>query len=457
MKTVAAFLQIAGIQPLADLIFSTILFKVLYRSELFVRSTHHQINMSGDISKFKRARARLRGTAAAEIPVPFDVSCECGGRVTGIRTSSWQQTSCPSCHTSCFLLPANVYPSTDSVESHVIGGTFGHRLRVVAGEVLVPQKRRLRSQGDVLSKNRSRTENDSAAGNEPASTQPRRWRSPRRVLSGFHPVRFVRRAFSPFRLLLAGIIMIVSTTGYWVYQSRQYEAARTTWHKETDAIPSLVEQYQIEELEQALGRAAKAGRLLGLSGQKWRYVLNLLDETRAVRSIYRTTVPELISEVREQIETGSQLPDSLRLELKRVSFVVDGYIDPVDSRSGSYLLDIPAGSAGHAVSVQMRLPQLGDYLNQNETHRFVFAFRLSDIELNGNSARQTWTLTVAPESFVLLTSVKYCEQLGFPVSDDPSLTDILLSQRTFIEESESWAERRKQHLRQHIARRSSHH
>lgn len=251
--------------------------------------------------------------------------------------------------------------------------------------------------------------------------------------------------------------MIVSTTGYWVYQSRQYEAARTTWHKETDAIPSLVEQYQIEELEQALGRAAKAGRLLGLSGQKWRYVLNLLDETRAVRSIYRTTVPELISEVREQIETGSQLPDSLRLELKRVSFVVDGYIDPVDSRSGSYLLDIPAGSAGHAVSVQMRLPQLGDYLNQNETHRFVFAFRLSDIELNGNSARQTWTLTVAPESFVLLTSVKYCEQLGFPVSDDPSLTDILLSQRTFIEESESWAERRKQHLRQHIARRSSHH
>ncbi|MCH2201917.1 MAG: hypothetical protein MK102_08100 [Fuerstiella sp.] len=413
--------------------------------------------MSGTISKFKRLSARLRGTAATEIPSSFDVHCDCGRQITGVRSSSWQQSTCPSCHSTFFLLPANVYPSTGSVKSNVIGGTLGHRLGVVAGEMLRRKKQRTRSTGKApVIRGIQSQKKESETANQTNPAQSVRWRPPRGSVLSVSPLRFVRRTFSPFRLLLTGMIVTVGSTIYWAFQNHQFEAARAAWHKETDAIPGLMNQSRFEQLEQVLGRATEAGRRIGLRGREWRYVLNLLQETRAVRSICNATLPELLSEASAQPLTENQISNSLELELMRGTFVIDGYIDPVDSNSGSYVLDIPVPLERPSVSVIMQLPRLGDYFTRNVTHRFVFAFRLAGVELFDNFGQETWNLTVAPESFVLLTSAKHCEQLGFSVTADPSLNDLLLSQRTFVEESQQWAGRREEPSPQQDMRRSHH-
>ena len=91
--------------------------------------------MIASIDKLKRMKARLSNDAATEIEVPYEVVCECGETVTGIRRDTWIEAECQDCYQSLFVLPTNVYPATPSVPSEVLGGTFSERLKVVISEI----------------------------------------------------------------------------------------------------------------------------------------------------------------------------------------------------------------------------------------------------------------------------------------------------------------------------------
>ncbi|MEO2033734.1 MAG: hypothetical protein ABGZ35_16780 [Planctomycetaceae bacterium] len=410
--------------------------------------------MSESISQFKRTIARLRGTVAEEIPAPFDIRCDCGRAVTGIRSASWEQISCPECRTALFLLPSNVYPSTASVGNDVIGGTFGHRLKVVVAEVL-PGRRRDQRMPDG-SPPANGTVVDKAADGSGTTEKPPPKRLPRISLPTLNPAKIARRVLSPFRLLVMGMILVLSATGYWIYHRSQHEAARKIWHDTTDAVEALVEQGEFERLEETLSKATAAGRLIGQDGDEWRQILNLFHETQALTAVSFATLPSLLAELSTEQPLDDQELQSFTSDLTSGTFVIDGYIDPVGNEPGDYLLDIPAMSGEHPVSVSMQLPQLDDYMEQNADHRLVFAFRLGSVEQPVDAQRDAWQLVVAAESFVLLTSEEHCRQLGFSVDSDPSLAVLLASQQAFVEESDRWAGRH-QELADQLAREQENH
>ena len=407
--------------------------------ELEPATTSRKLLMSESISQFKRTIARLRGTVAEEIPAGFGIKCDCGYEVTGFRSSSWQQINCPECRRTLFLLPSNVYPSTASVRNDVIGGTFGHRLRVVVGEVLPGRRRHERMPEKPPSANGVVADKASDASGSTEKPPPRRL--PRISFPTVNPAKIARRVFSPFRLLVMGMLLVLGATSYWMYHRSQHETARNTWRDSTDAVSALIEQGEFELLEQTLSKATEAGRLIGQDGREWRQILNLLHETQALTSVCFATLPSLLSEVSAQQPLAPPELQSFKSDLMGGTFVIDGYIDPVGDGAGEYLLDIPAMSGEYPVSVTMQLPQLDDYMTQNTARRFVFAFRLASVEQPVDTGRDAWQLAVAAESFVLLTSEQHCQNLGFSVESDPSLAELLASQRTFVEESDRWARR----------------
>ena len=396
--------------------------------------------MSDSVTKFKRLSARLRGTAAKEIPAPFALNCECGCRLTGVRNSSWQQCTCPDCRAAVYLLPSNVYPSTGSVVNDVIGGTPGHRLRVVASELVSgwrgdPATKPSASDSGVRSKDDSTDTDD--PGTRKASA---RRRQPKISLPRASPVDVARRTFTPFRLLVTAMLLVVGTTGILVYQGRQLEAARRAWRESKDSVVTLLTRGDFDSLQETLSEATAAGRQIGQEGSEWRVILNLDQETRALASVCSATLTSLLSDASARQPLNEYDLGQLKSDLMGGTFVVDGHIDPVTGSSGTYVLDIPAMFGHQSISVMLQLEQFDEYLDRNESRRCLFAFRLSGIAPPPDH-RDVWQLDVDSESFVLLTSEQHCEHLGFSVKSDPAVADILTRQREFVEKSVNWAAR----------------
>ncbi len=389
--------------------------------------------MAPTVSKIRRFTARLRGTAAEAIPVSFEVQCECGCQVTGTRGTSWKQVDCPECSATLYILPAIVYPSTASVHSEVIGGSISHRLRVMAGELLFH-----RSKAPAAKKVASR-QKDSGTG-KPV-TAPRR-SLPRVSLPKFNPLQLTRRLFTPIRLLALAIVLLVTGTGYWMYNRSSLEQARQTWRESTDAIPGLLEGDDFEQLQEQLLAATQAGERLGRQGQEWRRISNLLMETHAVNSVSFETLTELLSDLAMQPSGEDADPGSVESALMQGVFIVDGYMDPADGGRGTYTLDMPVMTGDTPVRVLLALPPNHEYMSQNESRRLICAFQINGVSAAGSPGIGSgWQVDVDPQSFVLMTSERHCRELGFSLESDPSLADVLLRQRTFVDESAEWEQR----------------
>jgi len=393
--------------------------------------------MSESSEKLKRLSARLRGTVAEEIPAQFEIKCECGSLVSGVRGTSWQQSTCSECHTVLYLLPTNVYPSTDSVINDVIGGTFSKRLRVVLSEVLPLGKQKRKTRQKLTSPSKDETTSggtgkklDTTAGTGTAVQSPR-WRIPKISLPRINPAKIARRIFTPIRLLMLGMLLAVGLTTYWLYHRTQVDAAERIWREAQDTIPQLLADGDFQALQVTLANATDAGRLTGQNGPKWRLTTNLFEETQAVTGICYDTLPELLA---EKVGRKTSALDAVVDQY----FVLDGYIDPVGDESESFVIDIPAMSGQQSVMVTLQLPPLADFVPVHSGQRYVFAFKLSGAEMHDGFHE----LRVAPESFVLFTSEEHCDQLGMSVQSDPALAEVLANQKAFVEESLRWRNRR---------------
>ena len=94
--------------------------------------------MSSLLAKLAKAKSRLFGSAPESIAVPFEVPCDCGHRVTGIRRTSYQIAVCSACQSSIYVLPVNVYPTTKRIRSEVVDGPVLERVgRIPGGGLLL--------------------------------------------------------------------------------------------------------------------------------------------------------------------------------------------------------------------------------------------------------------------------------------------------------------------------------
>ena len=396
--------------------------------------------MPGTVEKLKRMKARLHGAADASVAVPFEVQCECGETVRGIRRKSWIEAECQNCCQSVFVLPANVYPSTKTVPSEILGGTFSERLKVVISELFPkppPAKKSKPKPTKTKTADATQTATDTADEVPQTAPQPRTRR--KLVLPRIDVRGAVKRTFTPFRLLMLSMIGVLGLTGYWVAHQRAVETAQQTWLRCADEIGVLLNDQKIVELETVLGTAVAAGRVLGKSDPDWRATLNLFQESAAVNSM---AASDLLSAFHRAYDEREQLlEDAAKTVLDSAqtgTFVFDSYLTPDDSQSETFRVELPATPGRHRVQVTVSLPQIAQLLEATGDGRVFFAARLKSVETPVTATDAPWKLTVEPASFVLFTNEKLCEQIGMPVTYDPDLAIVLERQKQFVKGSATW-------------------
>lgn len=191
---------------------------------------------------------------------PYQFVCECGARVAGLRESRFQQFPCEACSRVVFVLPVNVYPrpaparkpvertSSEEPEPEPARRPSADTDSNEFGETPLPPTRRKKSAPDIEGGVRPRR--------KPSEPQPKP--PPRHSLEQPR-----RRNLTPFRMIAAGIGLLVLATGLGLGWRWRVEHARST-------LPVALEQGLVAfgernfvKAAQELGRAKAAVDILG--------------------------------------------------------------------------------------------------------------------------------------------------------------------------------------------------
>ena len=280
-------------------------------------------------ARLNKARSRLLGTAAKDIVVPFELPCDCGDRVTGIRRGSYQIGTCTACDARIYVLPVNTYPATKRVPSEVLAGTVTSRLSVILRDLVVgepvstPERQSSAKAADVPGQRRSGptavseavpAASDSSDGEKSPENRSRKSNARTKLSSAAAALAaeqilveeavvrvprpglavVMRRFFTPFRLLMLSAAVLVAVTGGWIVTQRRMEDARKTWRREMDVAEQALEAKDLSALHDSLSKALAAANTLQRDDAESRRAGSLLLQTQAVQNLSSTDLISML-------------------------------------------------------------------------------------------------------------------------------------------------------------------
>ncbi|GAB5440513.1 MAG: hypothetical protein Fues2KO_08620 [Fuerstiella sp.] len=395
--------------------------------------------MATAAEKFKRLRTRLSGQPE-DIQQSYEKTCQCGEVLSGMRRTSWIQVECPQCYEAHFLLPVNVYPSTESVPSEVLGGSFRERLAVVVQELLPSRDK---AADESSTSETSPKKKRSAGDGDSATAQPEdARRSLRERLRGLVPRIDLRqlaaRTFTPFRMLMLAIIGVVGLTIYWSGYQQRVDEARQTWLSTEEEIAQYVAGSDFTNLQLVLRQAVDAGRVLNLDDADWRQRLNLLDETESVLAMSGDSLLTAFHVAYEDGQLSADAAQQVTATATSGVFLFDTYLSA--SADAVPTLEFPATPGQHSVRLFAPFAALEKLAIGAPEGRIVCAARIAEV-LAPTESNPSWQVLLDADHFVLMTSLRHCEAVGLSPDDDPGLQVVLDWQREFVVDSDTWDDR----------------
>ena len=196
--------------------------------------------------------------------------------------------------------------------SEVLGGSFSDRLQAVVSELLPAKKK--------PSKKAAEKAVVAATAAPAVAVKRKHWFS----LPHIDIVGFLKRTFTPFRLLMMAMTVVVGLTVYWMTYQRAVENAQQTWLKSPEEIEGLLNDSKMVELQQTLQTAVQAADLLQRDDPESRRIRNMLGETMAINSIASS---ELLTAFHNAYNDEGVLQETAASEIEDVC------------RSGTFLFD----------------------------------------------------------------------------------------------------------------------
>lgn len=419
--------------------------------------------MSSLLARLAKAKSQLLGTASKEIPVPFEVPCDCGHRVTGIRRASYQLATCSACQNSVYVLPVNVYPTTRRVRSEVVDGPLVAKVGTVVRELIkgdTPpvEADRTEPRGSAATKStppayaedsrgsrktpgrRTRSaekgspavssegvEDDSAAAIAAKSSVTPLVVVPRRSLS-----YRLKRLFSPTRLLaLAGVAVLIATGWYTVHQ-RQQEQARKVWRTEMDRAGDALQKRDLATLHESLTNALKAANTLRRQDADVRDAQSLLMQTDAILKLSSVDLVAAFSGmVQEDGSINTSKAQSASGSLSGQLLVFEAIVRSSGTATDPCRLDVPLMVDNIPVDIRVQSPLLVRASQAMPGVPLLFVARIEECRAPADSSR-VWSIVLDPSSCVLITTEFHANQLGFDVSMLPTVKATVERQDEFM-------------------------
>ncbi|MEZ6043227.1 MAG: hypothetical protein R3C20_22250 [Planctomycetaceae bacterium] len=389
--------------------------------------------MASFLDKIQRVKSRLLGTAAADIPTPFELRCHCGHRITGIRQSSAQQSTCGQCGEARFVLPANVYPATRSVKSEAVGQEVSERLAAAARELLP-------AAGELPARTAESPANDQPHGAETDSqtgrsvpTEPAADSKPRLNLPQIDLKRTAKRTFTPFRLIMLGALLAIAGTGGWLIHQQKLESARQNWRAATDEIEVALEKGRFDDLPGLLDTASQAVRILDRRDADAATVVNLKNQTEAVQ---RLSSLDLISELeRVYSAAGRVQTDDVEASVALLTGtfqIFDCPLKIMGDRSDRVRLILPIAVNGDGIRIESESALLVLAAQKLSNISIVFAAKILSCR-PPEASGEDWIIELDGRDCSLITTALHLEKLGLSVDNNSALLQRIEGQRSFIE------------------------
>ncbi len=401
-----------------------------------------RFNMPSLIARLAKAKSRLFGTAPQNVAVPFDVPCDCGHRVTGIRRSSYQLAECSACQSSIYVLPVNVYPTNKRIRSEVVDGPVAQRVGTVVrdlvlGEQTSMERRNEDSRASVTAKGHPGS-NDATSDEQEKSTKRRRRAATESNQKGgsteneASPVTaesviavmqlprvslavHMRRFFSPTRLLAIAGLGILAATGWWMVHQARINVARKVWRAELDRAETALEKRDLTTLGEALTLAVNAGRILGRDDAEFRLAHSQLRQTIAVQKLTSIDLIASMSGVLQQ--NGSINAEKAKLACDAIEgqqMAFEAVLNTSPEKNGHIRLDFPLIVDGCPVEISVNSAVLARLASEEGSYPALFAAKIMECTAPSNG-QDSWRLLLQGDSCTLITTSFHAEQLGFDV------------------------------------------
>lgn len=415
--------------------------------------------MSSLLAKLAKAKSRLFGSAPEAIPVPFEVPCDCGHRVTGIRRTSYQIAVCSACQSSIFVLPVNVYPTTKRIRSEVVDGPVLERVGTVvrdlvrgdnppeAAESQEPRSIRkpketegLRDYGAAVDlkprgrKSKRSSDEDGSSSDDGAAVNARESAGSIPLVQVPRPSFSIRmrRVFSPTRVLALAGCVILCSTGFWTIHQRKLEQARKVWRLEMDRAETALKQKDLNTLSESLTLAVKAAKTLSRTDEDARVAESLLRQTEAVQQL---TSMDLVTQFSNVTRNDGSLDvaraGNVADGLKGHRFVFELVLKRRTAGETEFQLDFPLIIQDTAIDVFVSSSVLSSCVVDGSEPNVLFTACVHECRPPSPGHRR-WEIVLDGPSCTLVTTEFHAEHLGFDLKTSTSLQPLLENQAKIV-------------------------
>ena len=415
--------------------------------------------MSSLLAKLAKAKSRLFGSAPESIPVPFEVPCDCGHRVTGIRRTSYHIAVCSACQSSIFVLPVNVYPTTKRVRSEVVDGPVLERVGTVVRDLVrgdtTPEKDEsqesrsvrkphdsegLRDYGAAVDLKPKGRKSKRSTGEEGASSDRSAEVNTQEPADSIPLVQVprpgfatrMRRVFSPTRLLALAGCVILCSTGLWTIHQRKLEQARKVWRLEMDRAETALKQKDLNTLSESLTMAVKAAKTLSRTDEDARVAESLLRQTEAVQQL---TSMDLVSQFSNVLRNDGSLDvakaGTVADGLKGQRFVFELVLKRRTAGTAAFQLDFPLIIQDTAIDVFVSSSVLSSCVVAGSEPNVLFTASVRECR-PPSPANRRWEIVLDGPSCTLVTTEFHAEHLGFDLKTSTSLQPLLENQSKIV-------------------------
>ncbi|MBX3448152.1 MAG: hypothetical protein KF777_01260 [Planctomycetaceae bacterium] len=231
------------------------------------------------------AKASMGKKSETAEPVVFELECDCGAVVRGLRESTFRRGICTACQTAYFILPRDPYPTVVPTPTRSSRPVQPVESEDEASELVRSTTRRKSSSGTI---DRPAAPSDRSKGR--AAVPP-----PISQAKGF-PDSPPRRLVTPLRLGLALIFVTLLGAAWGIAGRYRLESARNQLQPAIDAGLAALEDGRFSEARRSLATAVRSLDVLGRTDNDAAMVRQRYRESVAAGDLLPTALIELIDE-----------------------------------------------------------------------------------------------------------------------------------------------------------------
>jgi hypothetical protein len=333
------------------------------------------------------------------VPEPFEVECDCGSKVVGIRAPAYQRPVCATCERPVFVLPTNVYPQPKPpTPSKTPPAKNGAKQQKPPKSGPMPIKTAVDLGHPPIP---SRSTSGKPDRSKPVAHQPEPTllREPRRPW------------VTPLRLISLTIMTISTVTAAGLWHRQSIETAKATVAAATDVGTAAMREGDFAKAAKELEKARLAVDLLKRNDETANEIRRLSREATALANLAASSLTELLDETLANAKEGQTDPLKMASLDQNAWVIFDTSLIPSAEGKDRFLVDAPIFL--HRVSVQIEIESatIGRMVHTgeiDEAPRVIFAAQLDELSAPQGEPRKSRLKLNATTAFLWTSYETYC-------------------------------------------------